>query len=167
MDHIGHTSPVDGVVVVSKDYLAGRKVFARVVVTYRYGREEDEMMDLHFTKDVELAKSEVGAAGKQEVSDVVECVMSKLGEDARPFCLHLPPNAPASVTLDPERDSSVSNSLPPHTPNTHTLPRVASLMLACFSRCGDELLWMECLSIHLYHVSKPFTASLARLWKVK
>lgn len=111
MDHISHTSPVDGVVVVDKNYLGGRKLFARVVVTYRYGREEDEVMGQHFTKEVELAKSEVTAAGKQEVSDVVECVMTKMGADARPFCVHLPPNAPVSVTLDPERDSSVSGAL--------------------------------------------------------
>lgn len=110
MDHISHTSPVDGVVVVDNDYLRGRRVFARVVVTYRYGREEDEVMGVHFTKELELAKTEVTAVGKQEVSDVVECVMSKLGGDARPFCIHLPPNAPASVTLNPERDTSVSSN---------------------------------------------------------
>ncbi|XP_063871476.1 arrestin homolog [Scylla paramamosain] len=106
VDHISHTSPVDGVVVVDNEYLKGRKVFARVTVTYRYGREEDEVIGQHFSKELELVKSEVVSAAKQEVSDVVECVMSKLGDDARPFCIHLPAHAPASVTLDPERESS-------------------------------------------------------------
>ncbi|XP_045126239.1 arrestin homolog [Portunus trituberculatus] len=105
VDHISHTSPVDGVVVVDKEYLKDRKVFARVTVTYRYGREEDEVIGQHFSKELELVKSEVVAA-KQEVSDVVECVMSKLGDDARPFCIQLPAHAPASVTLDPEHESS-------------------------------------------------------------
>lgn len=106
--------------VVDNDHLSGRKVFARVTVTYHYGREEDEAIGHHFSKEIELVKSEVVAAGKQEVSDVVECVMSKLGDDARPFCLHLPPHAPASVTLDPERESSVSvPAWPPLSPPTH------------------------------------------------
>ncbi|ROT61818.1 putative arrestin-like [Penaeus vannamei] len=58
VDHVSHTSPVDGVVVVDHDYLRGRRVFARVAVTYRYGREEDEVMGLHFSKELELVNTE-------------------------------------------------------------------------------------------------------------
>nr|XP_027234800.1 arrestin homolog [Penaeus vannamei] len=71
VDHVSHTSPVDGVVVVDHDYLRGRRVFARVAVTYRYGREEDEVMGLHFT-----------------------------GANAYPISVNLPENAPCSVSLD-------------------------------------------------------------------
>ncbi|KAK4296391.1 hypothetical protein Pmani_031107 [Petrolisthes manimaculis] len=107
VDHISHTSPVDGVVVVEGDYLRGRKVFARVTVTFRYGREEDEVMGLHFSKEFELINAEVVAdggaarAGQETTSPEVERLLQKLGPDARPFCLTLPGPAPGSVTLDP------------------------------------------------------------------
>nr|XP_027234793.1 arrestin homolog [Penaeus vannamei] len=68
VDHVSHTSPVDGVVVVDHDYLRGRRVFARVAVTYRYGREEDEVMGLHFSKELELVNTERQPSGERPCS---------------------------------------------------------------------------------------------------
>ncbi|XP_063614526.1 arrestin homolog [Penaeus indicus] len=101
VDHITHTSPVDGVVVVDHDYLRGRRVFARVAVTYRYGREEDEVMGLHFSKELELVNTEVAPnTGDIQVTDVQERLINKLGANAYPIRVALPQNAPCSVSLD-------------------------------------------------------------------
>ncbi|ROT61830.1 Arrestin-like [Penaeus vannamei] len=79
VDHVSHTSPVDGVVVVDHDYLRGRRVFARVAVTYRYGREEDEVMGLHFSKELELVNTEVAPhAGDVQMTDAQERLIKKL-----------------------------------------------------------------------------------------
>src|SRR5438128_1515256 len=37
---------VDGVITIDPDYLQDRKVFVQLVCSFRYGREEDEMMGL-------------------------------------------------------------------------------------------------------------------------
>ncbi|XP_063596183.1 arrestin homolog [Penaeus indicus] len=101
VDHVTHTSPVDGVVVVDHDYLRGRRVFARVAVTYRYGREEDEVMGLHFSKELELVNTEVAPqAGDVQMTDVQERLIKKLGANAYPITVNLPENAPCSVSLD-------------------------------------------------------------------
>ncbi|XP_071523344.1 arrestin homolog [Panulirus ornatus] len=107
VDHITHTSPVDGVVVVDHDYLRGRRVYARVAVTYRYGREEDEVMGLHFSKELELVNVEVAPnAGTEERTDVQERLIKKLGANAYAFSVVLPQTAPCSVTLDGGEDGS-------------------------------------------------------------
>ena len=57
--------PIDGVVVVDNDYLKGRKVYGRVTTTYRYGREEDEVMGLKFSKDLVLANQQIVPSGEK------------------------------------------------------------------------------------------------------
>jgi len=108
VDHVSHTSPVDGVVVVDHDYLRGRRVFARVAVTYRYGREEDEVMGLHFSKELELVNTEVAPhAGDVQMTDAQERLIKKLGANAYPISVNLPENAPCSVSLDGGSEGSV------------------------------------------------------------
>ncbi|XP_068234629.1 arrestin homolog [Palaemon carinicauda] len=101
VDRTNHTSPVRGVVVVDNDYLRGRRVFARVAVTYRHGREEDEVMGLHFSKEMILVNTAIEMSNKAEdVTEVQERLLKKLGANAYPFSVSLPENSPLSVTLD-------------------------------------------------------------------
>ena len=46
-------------VTVDPEYLQGRKVFGQVVCSFRYGREEDEVMGLNFQKDLFLASEQI------------------------------------------------------------------------------------------------------------
>jgi hypothetical protein len=59
IDNGDQVDPIDGVVVVDTDYLKGRKVYGRVTTTYRYGREEDEVMGLKFSKQLVLAQQQI------------------------------------------------------------------------------------------------------------
>nr|XP_045599371.1 arrestin homolog [Procambarus clarkii] len=97
-----NTEPIDGIVVVGDDYLQGRKVFASVTVTYRFGREEDEVMGLHFSKEMQLTAQEIyPKPADTKVTEVQDRLLKKLGNNAYPFSVSLPENAPCSVQLHP------------------------------------------------------------------
>ncbi|GLH05143.1 Arrestin homolog, partial [Gryllus bimaculatus] len=102
IDHLDHIDPIDGIIVVDNDYLKGRKIYGQVTTTYRYGREEDEVMGLKFSKEMILAKEQiVPPKEKSELTPIQEKLMKKLGPNAFPFTFHFPQNAPCSVTLQP------------------------------------------------------------------
>ncbi|XP_050692024.1 arrestin homolog [Eriocheir sinensis] len=100
VDNTASTEPVDGVIVCDNDYLRGRKVFATVTVTYRFGREEDEVMGLNFSKEMQLAAQQIYPANNQpELTSVQDRLVKKLGGNAYPFAVTLPDSAPSSVQL--------------------------------------------------------------------
>ncbi|XP_071546571.1 uncharacterized protein [Panulirus ornatus] len=102
VDNTTSTEPVDGVVVVDHDYLRGRKVYAAVTVTYRFGREEDEIMGLHFSKELQLTCQEIyPKEEKIKTTEVQEKLLKKLGSASHPFAVIIPENAPCSVQLHP------------------------------------------------------------------
>jgi len=106
IDNTQGTDPVDGVVVFDNDYLRGRKVFASVVVVYRFGREEDEVMGLSFSKEMELTAQQIyPSANDTKPNEVQDRLMKKLGGNAHPFMVTLPDMAPASVVLQNEEAS--------------------------------------------------------------
>ncbi|NP_001301010.1 arrestin, lateral eye [Limulus polyphemus] len=101
-DHGSYCEPVEGVLLVDNEYLKGRKVFGQVTTTFRYGREEDEVMGLHFSRQLYLALEQVLPTKKNEApSDFQNRLVRKLGTLAHPFTFALPENAPPSVTLQP------------------------------------------------------------------
>ncbi|CAH0387162.1 unnamed protein product [Bemisia tabaci] len=108
IDHLDHVDPIDGVVVVENDYLQGRKVYAQVSTTYRFGREEDEVMGVKFSKEMVLSKQQIVPQGneKPELTQVQEKLIRKLGNNAYPFTFNFPANSPSSVTLQPGDDDT-------------------------------------------------------------
>jgi len=106
VDNTQGTDPVDGVVVFDNDYLRGRKVYASVVVVYRFGREEDEVMGLTFSKELELCSQQIyPAANSSSPNEVQDRLMKKLGGNAHPFNVTLPEMAPSSVVLQNDEAS--------------------------------------------------------------
>lgn len=101
VDHVTSVDPVDGVLVVDTGYLQGRKVFGQLVCSFRYGREDDEMMGLSFQKDLFLATGQIYPQQEVTPTKLQERLMKKLGADALPFTFKMPPNAPPSVTIQP------------------------------------------------------------------
>lgn len=101
-DHGHFCDPVEGVVIVDTEYLRGRRVFGQVITTFRYGREEDEIMGLHFSRQLYLASEQIYPAKSGSdvaVSKLQDKLLKKLGETSHPFTFDLPQNAPPSVTL--------------------------------------------------------------------
>lgn len=56
----------DGVVVIDPEYLKGRKLYGQIICSFRYGREEDEMMGLEFQKDLLMASGEITKNNRKE-----------------------------------------------------------------------------------------------------
>ncbi|XP_019768959.1 arrestin homolog [Dendroctonus ponderosae] len=107
IDHLDHTDPIDGVVVLEDDYLQGRRVFCAVVTVYRYGREEDEVMGVKFSKEMTITSAQVAPTKRDkeaELSAIQEKLVKKMGPNAFPFTFHFPDMAPCSVTLQPGED---------------------------------------------------------------
>ncbi|XP_074658507.1 arrestin red cell-like isoform X2 [Tubulanus polymorphus] len=104
IDHLTHIDPIDGVVLVDPEYLKDRKVFAHILAAFRYGREDLDVLGLTFRKDLFLASVQVYPPIKEQqkpLTRLQERLIKKLGPNAYPFFFDLPPNAPASVTLQP------------------------------------------------------------------
>lgn len=59
---------VDGVALIDPEYLKGRKLFGQIVCSFRYGREEDEVMGLEFQKDLLMASGEIRASQKNDLT---------------------------------------------------------------------------------------------------
>jgi len=59
---------LDGVALIDLDYLKGRKLFVQIVCSFRYGREEDEVMGLEFQKDLLMASGEIHATQKKDLT---------------------------------------------------------------------------------------------------
>ncbi|CAH0551071.1 unnamed protein product [Brassicogethes aeneus] len=109
IDHLDHSDPIDGVIVVENEYLQGRKVFAQVVTTYRYGREEDEVMGVKFSKEMIVASEQVVPKRKDmenqdALTPIQEKLIKKMGSNAFPFTFRFPDMSPCSVTLQPGED---------------------------------------------------------------
>ncbi|KAA0189521.1 hypothetical protein HAZT_HAZT006630 [Hyalella azteca] len=104
VDHVTSVDPVDGVLVVDTDYLQGRRVFGQLVCSFRYGREDDEVMGLSFQKDLFLASEQIYPPKELEATRLQERLVKKLGANAYPFTFKMPPNAPPSVTIQPGPD---------------------------------------------------------------
>ncbi|XP_008548825.1 arrestin homolog [Microplitis demolitor] len=106
IDHLEFVDPIDGVVVVENDYLQGRRVYGQVITTFRYGREEDEVMGVKFSKEMIIAKDQIipMKKEKQETTPIQDRLLKKLGPNAFPFNFVFPPSSPSSVTLQPGDD---------------------------------------------------------------
>ncbi|XP_014279190.1 arrestin homolog [Halyomorpha halys] len=109
VDHVTAIEPIDGVVVVDTSYLADRKLFGQVVCSFRYGREEDEVMGLSFQKDLYLCSVQIYPQLEKpefNLTKLQERLLKKLGPNAFPFTFKLPPNAPASITIQPGQNET-------------------------------------------------------------
>ncbi|XP_042908308.1 arrestin homolog [Parasteatoda tepidariorum] len=107
VDHITFVDPIDGIILLDDEYLKHRHVYAHVIATFRYGREDDEVMGLKFVKELYLASEQIYPQPMQEEpttktnSKMQDRLLEKLGPNAYPFTLKLPENAPHSVMLQP------------------------------------------------------------------
>ncbi|KAK5647105.1 hypothetical protein RI129_005569 [Pyrocoelia pectoralis] len=106
VDHVVGVEPIEGVIVIDEDY-KDRKIFAQIVCSFRYGREEDEMMGLNFQKDLCLGSMQIyPPPEKQNTSKLQDRLVRKLGPNTYPFTFILPTSAPASVTIQQGSDES-------------------------------------------------------------
>ncbi|XP_012272803.1 phosrestin-2 [Orussus abietinus] len=109
IDYLSGVEPVDGVILLDQDYVnSERKIWGQLVCSFRYGREEDEVMGLNFQKDLYLVSEQVFPVQKREatLTKLQERLLRKLGPNAVPFTFQFPLSSPSSVTLQPGPDET-------------------------------------------------------------
>ncbi|XP_011505050.1 PREDICTED: phosrestin-2 [Ceratosolen solmsi marchali] len=108
IDYLSGIEPVDGVVLLDPEYVATqRKIWIQLVCTFRYGREQDEVMGLNFQKELYLVSEQLYPNVKKmehNLTKLQERLLKKLGPNAVPFTLEFVQTAPSSVTLQPGED---------------------------------------------------------------
>nr|XP_054603139.1 S-arrestin a isoform X1 [Nothobranchius furzeri]XP_054603141.1 S-arrestin a isoform X1 [Nothobranchius furzeri]XP_054603145.1 S-arrestin a isoform X1 [Nothobranchius furzeri] len=89
VDRVDAVDPVDGVILVDPEALAGRKVFVTLSCTFRYGRDDMDVLGIAFRRELYLSTRQVypplqdrekGVHTKVQVK-----LLRKLGINAYPF----------------------------------------------------------------------------------
>ena len=110
IDYLSGVEPVDGVILLDQDYInSERRIWGQLICSFRYGREEDEVMGLNFQKDLYLCSEPLYPEKKKPDSNLTklqERLLKKLGPNAIPFTFCFPQSAPSSVTLQPDPDET-------------------------------------------------------------
>ena len=110
------------------DTLKGRRIYAQLVITFRHGKEEEEMMGLSFKKELVLdrwgcdkrgvriqiynVRVQIYPPDKSKLGEETKLqsrLVQKLGEGAYPFSLNFPDLAPNSVVICDNEDEDPSN----------------------------------------------------------
>lgn len=102
VDNIVSVEPIDGIIVLDEEYVREkRRVFGQIICSFRYGREEDEVMGLNFQKELYLVSEQIypPTENAKEPTKLQERLMKKLGPNAIPFTYKMQPSCPASVML--------------------------------------------------------------------
>ncbi|XP_055502090.1 beta-arrestin-1-like [Leucoraja erinacea] len=103
VDHVSHTDPVDGVLVLDTGYIKDRKVFCRLLSSFRYGREDIDVCGLTFRRDLYMATIQVypppSGQKPKPLTKLQERLAIKFGDNAYPFCFQFPDYLPCSITL--------------------------------------------------------------------
>ncbi|XP_054650940.1 S-arrestin-like isoform X1 [Dunckerocampus dactyliophorus] len=105
VDHCDHVDPVDGVIVIDPSQLRGKQVYVMLSCTFRYGRQDMDVMGVAFRRDLFVVTRQVYPElqdrDKLTHTKVQEKLLRKLGDNAFPFFLEFPDNLPNSVSLQP------------------------------------------------------------------
>ncbi|KAA8578304.1 hypothetical protein FQN60_016868, partial [Etheostoma spectabile] len=98
-------SPLDGVIIIDPEALQRRKVFVTLSCTFRYGRDDMDVMGIAFRRELYLSTRQVYPP-LQDLEKGIHTSMQakllhKLGNNAYPFFFEFPDNLPCSVALQP------------------------------------------------------------------
>lgn len=105
VDRVDSVDVVDGVVLVDPELLEGKKVFVTLSCTFRYGRDDMDVMGIAFRRDLFLSTRQIYPPLQDKEQGVLtkiqEKILKKLGDNAFPFFFEFPDNLPCSVGLQP------------------------------------------------------------------
>ncbi|CAH2068279.1 unnamed protein product, partial [Iphiclides podalirius] len=103
----GYIDRIQGVLHVEPEYLENKKLFGQVTLTFRYGREDEEVMGLKFCNEAIMSLAQIWPVHcnheKEPNSPLQDALIKRLGAHAFPFHLELTPLAPPSVQLVPAK----------------------------------------------------------------
>ncbi|KAJ2946647.1 hypothetical protein O0L34_g12704 [Tuta absoluta] len=98
---------IQGVLHVDPEYLENKKLFGQVTLTFRYGREDEEVMGLKFCNEAIMSLAQIWPVHcnheREPNTPLQDALIKRLGSHAYPFHLELTPLAPPSVQLVPAK----------------------------------------------------------------
>ncbi|XP_046615319.1 arrestin homolog [Neodiprion virginianus] len=105
----GKIDRLQGVLLVDPDYLQDKKVYGQVTLTFRYGREDEEVMGLKFCNEAVMCLAQLyppypGAEHQETNTPLQETLIKRLGANAHAFTMEITPLAPPSVQLVPAKE---------------------------------------------------------------
>ncbi|XP_077961299.1 S-arrestin [Gasterosteus aculeatus] len=105
VDHGDFVDPVDGVIVIDPMLRRAKKVYVMLSCTFRYGRQDVDVMGVAFRRDLLLVTRQVypELQDKEKLTHTKtqKKLLQKLGPDAFPFFFEFPDHLPCSVALQP------------------------------------------------------------------
>ncbi|KAK9538346.1 hypothetical protein VZT92_003522 [Zoarces viviparus] len=105
VDRVDSVDPVDGVILIDHEALQGRRVFVTLSCTFRYGRDDMDVMGIAFRRELYLSTRQVYPPLQDREKGIhtrtQANLLRKLGDDAYPFFFEFPDNLPCSVALQP------------------------------------------------------------------
>ncbi|XP_031698349.1 arrestin red cell-like, partial [Anarrhichthys ocellatus] len=89
VDRVDSVDPVDGVILIDHEALQGRKVFVTLSCTFRYGRDDMDVMGIAFRRELYLSTRQVYPPLLDREKGIhtrtQARLLRKLGDDAYPF----------------------------------------------------------------------------------
>ncbi|XP_062329947.1 S-arrestin b [Osmerus eperlanus] len=105
VDRCDSVDPVDGVVLIDPVQVKGKKVYIMLSCTFKYGREDQDVLGMIFRRDIFLTTRQVYPdlqdKERSTHTKIQEKLLHKLGDNAFPFFFEFPDNLPCSVCLQP------------------------------------------------------------------
>ncbi|XP_040901604.1 S-arrestin-like isoform X2 [Toxotes jaculatrix] len=103
VDHCDFVDPVDGVIMIDPTQLQGKKVYVMLSCTFRYGRQDMDVMGVAFRRDLFVVTRQVYPELQDKLTHtrIQQKLLRKLGDNAFPFFFEFPDNLPCSVALQP------------------------------------------------------------------
>ncbi|XP_031836877.1 arrestin homolog [Nomia melanderi] len=99
---------LQGVLLVDPDYLQDKRVYGQITLTFRYGREDEEVMGLKFCNEAVMCLAQLYppflGPDHQETTPLQEALVRRLGPNAHAFTMEITPLAPPSVQLVPAKE---------------------------------------------------------------
>ncbi|XP_075988715.1 arrestin homolog isoform X2 [Anticarsia gemmatalis] len=103
----GTIDRIQGVLHVEPEYMENKKLYGQVTLTFRYGREDEEVMGLKFCNEAIMSLAQIWPPhcnhDREPTTPLQEALIKRLGANAYPFHLELTPLAPPSVQLVPAK----------------------------------------------------------------
>ncbi|XP_053601638.1 arrestin homolog [Plodia interpunctella] len=103
----GSIDKIQGVLHVDPEHLENKKLYGQVTLTFRYGREDEEVMGLKFCNEAIMSLAQVWPLHcnheREPNTPLQDALIKRLGANAYPFHLELTPLAPPSVQLVPAK----------------------------------------------------------------
>ncbi|XP_065560177.1 phosrestin-2-like isoform X2 [Artemia franciscana] len=102
---------IDGVFTINEEEMKTKKVFIQVTITFRYGRDDEEVMGLRLSNESILYRRQIfpreteeGPVISKNLNSAQHLLLQKLGSSGQAFCIQIVKKLPPSVRLVPASD---------------------------------------------------------------